>query len=320
MFPKALWMKEWKHAKMVCFALFVIYLINYPIAATFMIDSWKYSGVGNESFEIQNLFSGNVFSVFSIGLIILLAGFLIGIEKNSKRHDFMMALPFSRTQQFLTKYAFGFLSIIIPYSISFALGYFVIVQSDFSYLLDYLNTFESFFTTLLGYFVIYSLAMLIGTISGEIKSQVVLTIIFLFLPQGLLMLLSVFADTHGFDANRLFELEFITKDIFWVMYVNTMMDFSLMYPLIFGILFTLLAWFSFKHTPSEHSGEFLMFPNLHPVFALGIPICGALVGGMFLSVIVPYHSGDGVKMIAYWLGFLIAIFFTWKITKRLLRW
>ncbi|GEL78809.1 ABC transporter permease [Tenuibacillus multivorans] len=325
MFPKALWMKEWKHSKVVSFGLFVVFMLGYPISAGLNIDSWRMmkeqrGGFWEEQayYAINEQFSPGFYGYIAVGVMILLVGFLIGLEKNTKRHDFMMALPFSRTQIFATKYAFGLIVMSLSYSLSFTLGYLVIYQSEFRDLIDLVNITDAFFIPLAGYFVIYSFLMLIGAIAGEIKSQILLSIIFLFFLQGFLVLLSMFSEIHGLNL-QIFELDFIFEDLFWFSYLNIMTDSNIVIPLLFGIIFTALAWFCYQRSPSEHSGEFLMFRQLHPLFAVGIPICSALLGGLIVISVIPYNSGEGLKIMVYWIGFLVAMFFSWKVTKRLLR-
>ncbi|WP_277673683.1 ABC transporter permease [Piscibacillus halophilus] len=323
MFPKALWMKEWKHTKIISFALLVVYILAYPVAAGLSIDSWKARQNSlhwseQSIYEIQSLFSGELYAVIGVIVIVLLAGFLIGLEKNTKRYDFMMALPFSRTQMFLTKYFYGLIVIGSTYAISFLSGYLVIVQSEFSYLLSEINMLYAFFSPLAMYFVIFSLAMLVGTITGEVKSQTVLSFIFLIYPQALFVLIASMVDLHGGDPGSVYNDNFIMEDMFWFSYLNIGTDQNVLIPLIFGLIFTGLAWFAFIRSSSEYCGEFLMFSQLHPLFAILIPISGALLGGFIVGGVVPYDAGQGLKMMVYWIGFIIALFFAFKITKRLL--
>ncbi|MGM8215119.1 hypothetical protein ACLIA0_06015 [Bacillaceae bacterium W0354] len=325
MLPKALWMKEWKHAAIMSFAVLILFVIRFPIQAALRIDMWEQMNKNypqwteNAYFEINYLFSAEFLGFSAVLLIILLAGFLVGLEKGSRRHDFSMALPYSKTQMFLTKYTFGALVILLSYVPMFWLTYFVIYQSKFSFLLDHLELFQTFFSPLLGYLVIYSLAMVMGAISGDMRSQISLSIIFLVLPQGFLFLLAALFETHGLSATALVSNEFIFEDLFWFSYLNTMSDSNLWVPFIATVIFFYLGLTAYKYAQSEYAGEFLMIGSLRPIFAIGIPLCATLFGGLLIGGIVAYDSPQTLKIVVYWLGALVTLFFAWKITKRLLR-
>ncbi|GAA0449873.1 ABC-2 transporter permease [Alkalibacillus silvisoli] len=326
MFRKALWMKEWKHNSLVSFGLLIVYLLAYVATAFMQFDTWRVwqnhqpdLWEQRQVHEINSIFEPGFFGMVAILIIILLAGYLIGLERNTKRHDFSLALPFSRREMFMTKYIMGLLVILIGYNVSYWLAYFAIYQSEFSSLLTEVNHTNTYWMPLVAYFVIYSFAMLIGTISGEIKSQIALTFIFLIFPQGIFILVGQFLDVHGVNL-ELNIAEWVFQDLFWLNYLNQIFFDQLIIwiPIVAGIIFTVIGLIIYEKSPSEYSGEFLMFRSLHPVFAFGIPFCSALLGGLFLSSMLSYNSPDSLSLILYWIGFLVALFFSWIITKRLL--
>ncbi|GEN46574.1 ABC-2 transporter permease [Alkalibacillus haloalkaliphilus] len=327
MFHKALWKKEWKHNFLVSLGLLVAFLLAYVVSAFMRFDTWRFYQEHQpdhwehaKAFEVNSIFEPNFFGMIAVGVVILMAGFLIGLEKNTKRHDFAMALPFSRREMFLTKYAMGLAVVLIGYNLSFWLAYFAIYQSEFSQLLAEVDLTNSYWLPLAAYFVIYSFAMFIGTISGEIKSQIALTLIFLVFPQGIFVLVGQFFNVHGFDFSEVELTGWVFEDLFWFNYLNNFFfdELNIWVPVIAGLVFTVLAIVIYEKSPSEYSGEFLMFRSLHPLFAFGIPFCSALLGGLMLSSMAPHNSSDALSLILYWLGALIALFFSWKITKKLL--
>ncbi|WP_188206730.1 hypothetical protein [Alkalibacillus aidingensis] len=328
MFPKALWMKEWKHSVLVCFGLLSVFLLTYLVPVTTRFDTWRHWQEHEPRMweqmqvnEINRVFDPNFFGVISIGVILILAGVLIGLERNTKRHDFSMALPFSRTQMYLTKYLLGFLTLLISYNISFWLGWLTIAQSEFGYLLNEVDLFYVYLSPFLVYFLIYSFAMLVGTIAGEIKAQLVLTLIFLIFPQGIMVLIDQLLRAHNTGIHLMERLEWLFKDLFWFNYLNAFYygELNLFIPATAAVIFIIAGVAIYQRTPSEYSGEFLMFRSLHPIFAFGIPICASLLGGFIVSSMAPYNAGVGMTVIFYWIGLLIALFFSWKITKKLLK-
>ncbi|WP_411953926.1 ABC transporter permease subunit [Alkalibacillus sp. S2W] len=326
MFPKALWMKEWKHNVLISVSVLIVFLLSYFLNAVMSLDTWRNMAEENPTFweqnkanEINGLFSPDVFGVIAIGLVILLAGFLIGLEKSTKRHDFSMALPFSRQQMFATKYVFGMLSIVLSFTISFLLAVLVISQSEFSSLLSNVDLWEVFIMPLAVYAFIFAFSMMIGSITGEIKSQIALTFIFLFLPQGLLVLISHLIYVHGGEFNGS-QVEAVVTDLFWFMYLSPYMydHLTVWTPIVALIIASVAGLFSFIKAPSEYTGDFITYRSLHPIFLVGIPLCSVLLGGMLVSSIAPYNSGMTIAVILYWIGAVIFLFFSWKITKRLL--
>src|SRR5690606_37771153 len=172
-----------------------------PLGMGLKIEEWK--EIKHEPYFFQNIehevyssFSNGVFIVLLVVLIFGLAAVLIGKERNSKRHDFSLALPFSRTSMFLTKMALGLGSILFSFTLNYWIGYLILSFSDFSYLLSYLNIFETFVVPFLGYIVLFTFAMFIGTFSGNIRSQYTLSLIFLFLPPGMNVMFHEFVNIH----------------------------------------------------------------------------------------------------------------------------
>ncbi|MET3683020.1 ABC-2 type transport system permease protein [Alkalibacillus flavidus] len=326
MFPKALWMKEWKHNALISVSVFIAFLLAYFLNAILSLDTWRTMAEKspqyweqNKTWQINSLFSPEIFGIIAIGLVILLAGFLIGLEKSAKRHDFSMALPFSRRQMFLTKYLYGMLTIVLGYSLSYWLAILIINQSEFSDLMSSVEVFEVFITPLVTYLFIFAFSLMIGSITGEIKSQIALTFIFMFLPQGLLMLTAQLIEVHGGNFNP-GQIDWVVTDLFWVMYFTPGMydQLSVWTPAVALVIVSIAGLWLFEKAPSEYTGDFITYRTLHPVFLVGIPVCSVLLGGLLVSSVAPYNSAMMVSVILYWIGALIFLFFSWKITKRLL--
>ncbi|MBB6453513.1 ABC-2 type transport system permease protein [Salirhabdus euzebyi] len=329
MLPKALWKKEWKHVSLIAWGILIIFLLEYPFKASMKIEEWKEEREHYvldwewNNFLIHQMeysFTASVFTVFAVVLIIVLAGILIGLERSSKRHDFSLALPFSKRSMFLTKWVLGFATILFSYTVSFWLGYLVLLRSEYGYVLTELDVTTIFFAPLAAYFVIFSLAMLIGTIAGDMRSQVTLSFIFLFFAQGFSIILLHFLATHGliyFD----YVLPPFLQDIFWPTYLTSMniAIADLIYPIIGGVIFFIVGMLLFEKAPAEHSGEFLVFRSLHPIFAFGILISSALAGGLLMTTMISFGFTGGINVLSYWIGAIVAGGFSWIIIKRLLQ-
>jgi hypothetical protein len=322
MLPKALLMKEWKHTSIIILAIFILFIIQFPIRISLKIEEWKKIESDpffelNMQFEVFSAFSGSVFAAIALLLVVVLAGIMIGLERSTKRNDFSLALPYSRKTMFLTKWVLGLASILGAFVLNFWIGYFIVKVSKYSYLLNELNLLEMFVAPIMGYFVLFSFAMFIGAIAGDMRSQVILSFIFLVFPMGIIPLLNELWRAHGFGY---IEFPEIMLKLFWPSYImgHGLDAVDLLYPFAFGIIFFVVGMKLFSKAPAEYSGEFLVYHSLHPVFKFGIPICGALLGGLLMSSFIPYGLSGVIQIIAYWIGALIAAFFAWIITKRLL--
>ncbi len=320
--PKALLKKEWKHVSLLIWAIFIIGFIQFPLMISLKIEEWKTDQdqpFFNEHipFEIHSAFSGNLFSIVLLGLILGLSATFIGKERNSKRHDFSLALPFSRTSMFMTKMVLGLTTIVISFMISYWIGYFLIAQSEFSYMLTHLDFLATFVSPLAGYFVLFTFTMFIGTFTGDARSQLSLSVIFLLLPAGLYLMIREFWMVHELGYVRFTELP---QRLSWPMYLfdNSFNLLDLLVPIIFGFVFLALGLLLFEKAPAERSGEFIVFPILKPFFSIGILVCSFLLGGLLMTAFIPYNLPVSARIIAYWFGALLAVSFAWVISKNFL--
>ncbi len=319
-------MQNYKQSKMIVWILFVIFIIHLPFQAIVTIENWREAGsvFNNRVSDMYLLFTGGSLPLFGTISIIVLAGLLIGIERNTRRNDFTFSLPFKRRDMFLAKWLFGAMAITLIHLLNFIVTYLMIQTTEFSYVLNDLTLTAILWSPLLGFLLLFSFAMFFGTIAGEMVSQVVLTLIFSIFPFGFIMLLVFFTEVNfGTYLPRL-PLEWISK-ITLVTYVFTLESFNnsstgdLITGAIIGtVVFFVLGLLLYERNRVEHNGEFLVFKQLHPLFLIGIVICFALFGGMILSSLVPWGMSE-FQVIFYWIGFVIFALFSFLITRRLLR-
>ncbi|WP_026689007.1 ABC transporter permease subunit [Alteribacter aurantiacus] len=321
MFHKALWIQNYKQSKMLIWILTIIFVIHLPFQTMIAIENWReyphfYSAT---EYDIYRLFIGGSLPFFVLIATAILAGLLIGIERNTRRNDFTFSLPFKRGDMYLAKWIYGALSISVIHTVTFFTAYLILFTSEYAYRLQWFSLTELFLTPLIGYVLFFSFAMFIGTIAGEMISQVVLTFIFAIFPFGLFVLLG-----YGFDLHFRFNWE----PPEWILYAAPLLfpflnqqDQSLVNPLLVALPWTIatlaIGYFLYQRNKVEHNGEFLLFKQLQPVFLVGIVVCFALLGGMLISAIVPWGMTD-LQVIAYWIGFLVFALFSYLLSRRLL--
>lgn len=203
MFHKALWMRQWKQGKYIILLFWLSSLYSFPYQ--YYNDAQSQLRQSKMQFEDYLYYYSYSFTaldgiVIQIIILIALACLLIGWERNNQSTDFLLSMPFKRKDIFLTKWLFGVLNIIIVNIICW-ISMYGIKNVSFH---DQYQTFTSFHTYFLYATVvlitIYTFGLFVGTITGNIISQSSLTVILLYLPYGLILLISGFIYTHTRDS------------------------------------------------------------------------------------------------------------------------
>ncbi|MBU9714784.1 ABC transporter permease subunit [Evansella tamaricis] len=328
MFHKALWYQNFKQTRMIVGILLVLFILYLPFFIMLSIGSWQeqvehFSQFPDSEFtlyeyEVYNIFSVGIFPFLVVIGIIFFAGLLIGVERNTRRMDFTFSLPFSRREIFMAKWLYGILVIFVFHLINFSIAYVILWQSEFNYALSFVNLTEIYFAPIFVFLLFFSFAMFIGTIAGEMITQVALTFIFSIFPVGVFFLLHGFLELH-LNTHFLYIPEWVGKvTLFFYLFEITSQPINLFFPISGIILFTVLSLILYERNNIEHNGEFLIFKVLHPIFLIGITICFSLLGGIIVSSLAPWNA-EMLRIISYWFGFTVFLVFSYLISRRLLR-
>lgn len=331
MLTKALWMKEFKQVRTILWFMLGLIVIKYPIATFMTLENWreieKEQGQNNvfgftvDEWMVQNLFTSGFTKVLLIVLIVLLAGLLIGAERNTRRNDFTFALPFPRRNIFMTKWLIGVVPFTVFYKINYFMAYILVQTSEYSQFMTNLTHYKLLILPLLGYIALFSLAMIIGTITGEMISQMVLTFIFTIFPIGFYLLIISFIHIHTGAYSNLTEPTFV-MNLIWPMYIVDpvfITELNWVYPTIAIIVFTVASVLLYERNQIEYNGEFLIFKKLVPIFKIGIVVCFALLGGIIVSGIASYGLNTAMSIVMYWFGLVLFAFLSYLMTKRLMK-
>ncbi|WP_078555098.1 hypothetical protein [Bacillus alkalicellulosilyticus] len=320
MLSKALFVKEWKPIKLFALGLLLIYMFGYPVLITSQLDSWKQMEMHYQTsptqLDVSMALQGGFASVISTFLIILMAAMFIGAERNTRRNDFSFALPYKRNVMFMSKWLLGVAVIVIPFSISYLIAYFMVATSEYGVLVESVSVRELYLIPLLGYLATFSFAMLIGTIAGELVSQVILTFIFIFFPLGFLFLVHGFTNVvFDFYFNQTLYFEYFV----WPLYsIEPLYSGPIWVPLMATIVFTMLGQWLYEKNQIEYNGEFLVFKELEPLFKIGMVLCFSLLGGLMVSGFVSYMYST-LAIIFYWIGFFLFGILSWFMTTGLMK-
>ncbi|WP_218970622.1 ABC transporter permease subunit [Alkalihalobacterium alkalinitrilicum] len=321
-------MKEYKQTKTLIWGLLILFFFDFPIRVSLNLESWKtmeehalieptaYANPIVHDFMVRSLFFGGFATFLGMIIIVLLAGIMIGSERNTRKNDFSFALPYKRRDMFLTKWLIGVLSVSVFYTVNYLAAYFLVATSDYKHFLEQFSHVQLLIMPLLGFITLFSFAMLIGTVSGEMVSQMVLTFIFTFFPLGFYYLVSGFWMIH--TNEYLHEPTALTYFVWPIYSIDAYSNKPLLIPIVATIIFTIIATKLYTVNKTEHNGEFLIFKGLQPVFKVGILICFALLGGMLISSLTPYTNGNILTIVFYWIGFIVFALLSYRLTTRLL--
>ncbi|MBB6450685.1 ABC-2 type transport system permease protein [Geomicrobium halophilum] len=328
MLNKALFKKDLRLSAVMLLVLSIIFVVQYPLRTILELDRMRGAGTGPLDMggvQLQAMFGGGAAAMPAFIGTVILGGMLIGLERNTRRHDFSLSLPYSRQTLFLIKATIGWGAITILFSVNVWLAYAIIWSSEYSSLLANFNFWGMFVSPLVAYLAIFSFTLFMGSISGEMISQVVLSFIFMIFPYGFVVLLGFFMTTHNITMEFLGTI----PEDFLAFFINLMLPYQVMgidittnqglltlITLIFTFVCLFLGTKLYEKGKSERNGEFLLFSSLRPVFFVGIIGCFALLGGMIFST---FGGVQGGAVIPYWLGALIFGGLSYMITKRLLQ-
>ena len=299
-----------------------------------MLPYQYYNGAQSELAQSTMKFDGYVYyyaysfqtldPVMIQGIILIaLACLLIGWERSNQSIDFLFSMPFKRKDIFLTKWLFGILNILIANIVCW-ISMYSIKKLSFHDQYQIFSPFHTYFlyaTIIL--IAVYTFALFIGTITGNLLSQGFLTAIILYLPYILIVLIFGFLHVHIGDspkelyktANKISEhLEqtsvLAPLDKFYIIYdyhpienfdqhgnkisesprLNPMENLSipsawrLLSTIAYIIIFFPLAITLYKHSPNDQNGKILLFPQLQKWFIACTVICFALLSGRIFGI------------------------------------
>ncbi|MGF2768142.1 ABC-2 transporter permease [Bacillus cereus] len=339
MFHKALWLHHYRQSKyiLLLFACSSFWFLPINYFRDLQVQP-------NEDGYFFYSLNGDTLIIPFIPIFILLACSLISWERHNQTDYLLFAMPFTRKELFLSKWLFGTIAIIFIIGINAALLYFILKINLF-------NQHQSFgpMGTLLCYvtitwMAIFTIAIFIGTIAGNVISHSILSLIFIILPSGIGMLLFHFAWIH----TNVSTTEFFLKKTNYASYIenievfaptnNTYISYTfnpkvkeddnnnskesvkehhqfmpiwkISIPILYILILLPLGVFLYDRTPNENSGKILLFTKLHVLFIPCATICFALLGGRITG-------GKNDPLLNYYTGFIIIGLFSYVILNYL---
>ena len=354
MFHKALWMRTYKQGKYVMLLFWLSSLYKFPYQ--YYSEAQSQLGQSNMKFEDYTYYYSYTFYpydsvILQSAILIVLACLLIGWERSNQSADFLWSMPFKRKDIFLTKWLFGVVNIIIVNIVCW-ISMYGVKKLSFHNPYQEFSPFHTYFlyaTIIL--LAVYTFALFIGTITGNLFSQGSLTTILLLLPYGLILLVSGFVYAHtGDSTEELYKIEDKTRT--YLQYVNIfapldsfniVFDYhpayefdqygneiatspnvdpmehttvpsawKLLTPFLYIVLFFPIAIFLYTQSPNEQNGKILLFPKLQKWLIGCAVLCFSLLSGRIF--------GMELSLFGYYISFFSAGIVSYILLHRLLKW
>ncbi|MFE6135271.1 ABC transporter permease subunit [Bacillus sp. NPDC057893] len=347
MFQKALWLRTYQQSKYMVWLFWFVSFYNL---------SYKYymAAIGQQHFLTMPK-EENYIYYYQFGLslmdpvifqgvaLIILACTLIGWERQNNSIDFLWSLPFKRSHFFMTKWLFGICNIVAVVSINW--GLFAIMKKiTFHNKYQVFSPFHSYFIYMLIVLIaIYTLALCIGTITGNIISQGLLTAaIFMFpllLPSLVSGVIAVHSNidfyensnnmNHFLENIRIsgpaedFRIRFdydphsaytdpdgVRHNEPNFTYVPTAK--LLIAPITHIIILLPLGLYLYARSVNERNGSFLLYPKLQKIVMYFAIFFIGIVGGLVL--------GRDKSLLNFYIGFFGASIISYFLLSKLLKW
>ncbi|GAB6413210.1 ABC-2 transporter permease [Bacillus luti] len=347
MFQKALWLRTYQQSKYTVWLFWLVsfYNLSYKYYMAAMNQQHLLTVQKEEDYIYHYQFGLSLMDpvIFQGVALIILACSLIGWERQNNSIDFLWSMPFKRSHLFMTKWLFGIFNIVIAVSINWGL-FAIMKKMTFHNKYQVFSPFHSYFIYMLIVLIaIYTLALCIGTITGNVISQGLLTAVAFMFPLFLPLLVSGVIAVHSnidFHENnnkmhRVMENIRISgpaEDFTIRFNYDPQSAFTdedgvrhhepnftkipsaklLIAPIIYIIILLPLGLYLYARSVNERNGSFLLYPTLQKiVIGLAIFFIG-IVGGVIL--------GRDKSLLNFYTGFFVTSIITYFLLPKILKW
>ncbi|CAH0204897.1 hypothetical protein SRABI96_02023 [Peribacillus sp. Bi96] len=282
----------------------------------------------NEYVKLENLFSSQQMIQFVLVIVIpvLLAIFLFRFLQIKQASDFIHSLPITRRNIYFHMIGTGIGFIVLPILLTGSILMLFHSAIDIERLYTMADIWSWMGITFILEAIIFSVAVLIGMVTGLSALQGLLTYVFLALPVGLFILITANVKLllAGFSAD--YYLSGNMKGISPLLAATEMekISFLSVNTLIYAVLtllFLLISLFLYERRKLEHVSQAFVFPKIKPLFKFGLTVCMMLFTGFYFSettgklgwILFGYAVGS---LLGYYLGEIV-LQKTWRISFNL---
>lgn len=205
--------------------------------------------------------------------------------------DMMHSLPIRRETLYVSHIISGLLLLIVPIMITAIITFFVANSIEG---FDGILTFSDLLTwtglTILLTCMMFAFPVAVGLITGMTTAQAILTYVFLFLPIGLVSLVSYNLSYLLFGFTPIFiedKLMYLSPFIRFIENWGESEPYSMIELIIYTgitILSFVLGLVFYRYRQLERATEVFAFSFMRPIFKYGVTFCAMILGGTYFSV------------------------------------
>ncbi|MGJ3547974.1 ABC transporter permease YtrC [Bacillus subtilis] len=312
MVDRGLLYREWKQNQVVILLSIVFLVLANPLS---IVNTYlSYQGcLAHQDPQycdfIVNYRGSNLIDINWVPGVILAVCFF-GMERSKGTMDFILSLPYNRSQIFQTKFWLGGIVIVLSQLIGFLLAWLLILV----YNPEHVYFFEhSSVGVIVISFMAYCLLMAAGALTGNAFAQLLTAFATAALPYLIVALpVGNFEVVFGANIWEMFPSPeayvSLVSNLTYLVPISYVENgwlsdskYLLLIPAVMSILFYLIGLISFKKHPSERNGHFFLWSKLDRPVQILVIAFGILGFGLF-----GYYSGNsGNSIIGYILGMII---------------
>ncbi|MGY0655851.1 ABC transporter permease YtrC [Bacillus subtilis] len=312
MVDRGLLYREWKQNQVVILLSIVFLVLANPLS---IVNTYlSYQGcLAHQDPQycdfIVNYRGSNLIDINWVPGVILAVCFF-GMERSKGTMDFILSLPYNRSQIFQTKFWLGGIVIVLSQLIGFLLAWLLILV----YNPEHVYFFEhSSVGVIVISFMAYCLLMAAGALTGNAFAQLLTAFATAALPYLIVALpVGNFEVVFGVNIWEMFPSSeayvSLVSNLTYLVPISYVENgwlsdskYLLLIPAVMSILFYLIGLISFKKHPSERNGHFFLWSKLDRPVQILVIAFGILGFGLF-----GYYSGNsGNSIIGYILGMII---------------
>ncbi|MBL3650019.1 ABC transporter permease YtrC [Bacillus vallismortis] len=328
MVDRGLLYREWKQNQVVILLSIVFLVLANPLSIVNTYLSYQGCLAHQDPQYCDFIVNYRVSNLIDINWMpgVILAVCFLGMERSKDTMDFILSLPYNRSQIFQTKFWLGGLVIMLSQLLGFLLAWLLILV----YNPEHVYFFEhGSVGVIVISFMAYCLLMAAGALTGNVFAQLLTAFAAAALPYLIVALpVGNFEVVFGVSIWEMFpspEAYFsLASNLSYLVPIGYVANgwlsdskYILLIPAAMSILFYLIGYISFKKHPSERNGHFFLWNRLDRPVQILVMSFGILGFGLF-----GYSAGHSIMgyifgmIIGAVVGFFVSYFSIYKKTKH----
>ncbi|WP_027094446.1 ABC transporter permease [Cohnella thermotolerans] len=332
---RALWSREYAQARLFVWAVPIVHFLAFGLLR---MNKWLFvePDVADVRLHAVEISSQPVLQAYEYGgfettarLWLLLALFVlalvqIGTERKNGTQELLFALPYSRRQIFLHKWLFGLALLTGTLVANTIVDMLVVLWSPIAPYFSFAYHMAEMGYSWLALAAIYSLVLFIGTITGTVASQTILSLLTFIVPMGFISLVTNSLEVQGVRLQRPLDgdvgmpawYDRLQDGLNLITYVTIPFD-RLSWEKAAALFVLLLLSFvcgvlAYERNRTENNGKIMIFGGWEIVLRVGFVLCFSMIAGLFVSALVEFD-----EQIGYDIGLLVGFVLSALVIRKL---